>query len=151
MKNTIFDVVDYILKKQGETVVIKLHLLLYYCQAWSLVWDDEPLFEDRIESWSFGPVVPRVYKLYEGNFKVSECPIGNKNNLNQEQIDTIDAILKFYGNRSTQWLIHLVREESPYKESWYENSRYSIKEKDKISLESIKNYYLTLDSQDNPG
>ena len=30
----------------------KLQKLVYYCQAWSLVWDEEPLFEARIEAWA---------------------------------------------------------------------------------------------------
>ncbi len=32
------DVAQYILEKQGEMTSIKLQKLVYYTQAWSLVW-----------------------------------------------------------------------------------------------------------------
>lgn len=30
---------------------------MYYAQAWSLVWDEKPLFPERIEAWVNGPVL----------------------------------------------------------------------------------------------
>lgn len=59
-----FDVVKYILEKQGPMSQMKLHKLLYYCQAWSLVWDDMPLFHERLEAWGSGPVVPELHKYF---------------------------------------------------------------------------------------
>ena len=29
---------------------MKLHKLLYYCQAWNLVWEDKKLFNEKIKS-----------------------------------------------------------------------------------------------------
>ena len=37
---TAYDVAAYILAKRGRTPAVKLHKLLYYAQARSLVWDD---------------------------------------------------------------------------------------------------------------
>ena len=34
-----YDVAVYILNKLGSCTSMKLHKLLYFCQAWSLVWD----------------------------------------------------------------------------------------------------------------
>ena len=51
MKVTAIDVAAYILSKQGDMPAMKLQKLVYYSQAWSLVWDDKPLFRDRIEAW----------------------------------------------------------------------------------------------------
>lgn len=31
-----------------------------YCQAWSLVWDDTPLFEEDFQAWTNGPVCPGI-------------------------------------------------------------------------------------------
>ena len=45
------DVAAYILQEQGPTPALKLQKLVYYSQAWSLVWDDKPLFEEEIEAW----------------------------------------------------------------------------------------------------
>lgn len=52
----VFDVAKYILHELGAIQVWKLHKLIYYCQAWSLVWDDEPLFEENFYAWDNGPL-----------------------------------------------------------------------------------------------
>lgn len=65
------DVAAYILRKQGPMSVWKLHKLLYYAQAWHLVWEEEPLFREHIEAWANGPVVPALYPLHKGLFTVS--------------------------------------------------------------------------------
>ena len=41
---TVFDVAAYILAKRGEMTAWKLQKLVYYSQAWSLVWDQRPIF-----------------------------------------------------------------------------------------------------------
>jgi uncharacterized phage-associated protein len=66
----VVDIAEYILEQLGEITTMKLHKLLYYCQAWHLVWDEEPLFEARIEAWANGPVAPEIYELHRGIFKV---------------------------------------------------------------------------------
>ena len=55
---TVFDTAAYIYRKyapmakdHGDMDKIKLQKLVYYSQAWSLVFDDEPLFGEPIEAW----------------------------------------------------------------------------------------------------
>lgn len=48
----IFDVAQYIVNKQGEMRAMKLQKLVFYSQAWSLVWDGEELYVGRIEAWA---------------------------------------------------------------------------------------------------
>ena len=62
---SVFDVAAYILDKLGPISTIKLQKLVYYCQAWSLVWDEEPLFSERIEAWVNGPVVRELLHFTE--------------------------------------------------------------------------------------
>src|SRR5665213_2316970 len=56
------DVAAAILKRTGAIDTFKLQKLVYYCQAWHLVWDGVPLFKARIEAWANGPVVPKLYQ-----------------------------------------------------------------------------------------
>lgn len=42
----IFDTARYILEKSGTMSTMKLQKLCYYSQAWALVWDDAPLFNE---------------------------------------------------------------------------------------------------------
>ena len=43
---------------------LKLNKLCYYAQVWSLVRLGKPLFDDVIEAWKYGPVIPAVYRAY---------------------------------------------------------------------------------------
>lgn len=44
---------------------LKLQKILYYLQAQSLVENDSPLFEESLQKWKYGPVVPSVYHEYK--------------------------------------------------------------------------------------
>lgn len=49
----------------GECLTnLKLQKLLYYQQGFHLAAFDAPLFNDSMESWMYGPVVPVVYDTY---------------------------------------------------------------------------------------
>ena len=137
---TAHDVAAYILRKKGEMTAIKLEKLVYYSQAWSLVWDEEPLFQDRIEAWVNGPVVPTLYQRHRGMFKVADWPHGDSDVLTSAQRETIDAVLSFYGDKSSQWLSDLTHREAP----WIQ-ARKGLEPGDpsrgKISHASLAEYY----------
>ncbi|HEY8020268.1 MAG TPA: type II toxin-antitoxin system antitoxin SocA domain-containing protein [Thermoanaerobaculia bacterium] len=114
---TAHDAAAYILQRQGEMTAMKLQKLVYYCQAWSLVWDEEPLFPERIEAWANGPVVPALYREHRGQFKVDSWPRGNPAALDEAQRETVDAVLKHYGDKASQWLSELTHQESPWKDA----------------------------------
>lgn len=44
------DVAAYILEHAGPLTAMKLQKLVYYSQAWQLVWEDKALFPERIEA-----------------------------------------------------------------------------------------------------
>ena len=140
---TVHDVAAYILEKQGPITTMKLHKLLYYSQAWSLVWDDEHLFRDRLEAWANGPVIPSVYRMHRGKFKVRTWSHGNSSALNEQQKETVDAVLEYYGDKSSQWLSDLTHEEDPWK-----NARAGLASSDRgsqqITLSSMAEYYSSL-------
>lgn len=111
---TVQDAAEYILRLLGEVSTWKLQKLCYYAQAWSLVWDREPLFKEDIEAWANGPVVPALYKHHRGQFRVSATPNGEPDNLNHDQRETIDAVLRDYGGFSAAALSGLSHRETPW-------------------------------------
>lgn len=115
---TVFDVARYILEKLGELSTMKLQKLCYYAQAWSLVWDDKPLFKEEFRAWANGPVCKELFRQTQGRFSVtaSDEP-GSSDNLTEEQKDTIDVVLDYYGSRNAQWLSQLSHMEDPWKEA----------------------------------
>ncbi|AWW74572.1 hypothetical protein CD351_09055 [Erythrobacter sp. KY5] len=111
----VFDVSAYILKKAGPMTAMKLQKLVYYSQAWSLVWDESPLFDERIEAWANGPVCPDLYFEHQGQFTVSREPKGDAKALTKDERETVDAILKHYGNKRAHWLSDLTHKEDPWR------------------------------------
>jgi uncharacterized phage-associated protein len=140
---TVHDVAAYIVKKLGSVSAMKLQKLVYYAQAWSLVWDDKPLFRARIEAWANGPVVPQLYRLHRGVFKITEWPAGNSEALTQEERRTVNSVIKFYGDKTPQWLSDLTHMERPWKVA-----RAGLGPDDvgcaEITLESMAEYYGSL-------
>ena len=110
------DVAKYILEKEGEMSAMKLQKLLYYCQAWSMVWDERELFSADFEAWANGPVLSSIYDIHRGMFKVNAdlFDSANVSNLDEEARDTIDQVLKVYGDKTAQWLSNLTHEEAPW-------------------------------------
>ena len=109
------DVAAYILGCRGEMTTLKLHLLLYYAQAWSLVWDERPLFDEPIEARPHGPVVSSLPAGPGFPFKLSAWPEGDPAALTSTERETIDAVLDFYGSKNTPWLGELARQEQPWR------------------------------------
>lgn len=140
-----FDVARYILKKEGACSTMKLHKLLYYCQAWNLVWEDEPLFSQPIEAWANGPVVRSVFNFHKGMYiiKYSDFTLGNEALLTPKQRENVDEVLSFYGNKSAQWLIDQTHSESPWKDARI-GMGINDRSANVISLESIHDFYSTL-------
>ena len=116
---SVLDVAQYILNQRGAMSTWKLQKLCYYAQAWSLVWDDEPLFAEHIEAWANGPVVPDLYHTHRGNFKVEAIPQGSPSKFTADQRETIDAVLDSYGDITGGALRLMTHREAP----WYEARR----------------------------
>ncbi len=111
------DVAAYILRNQGSMPAMKLQKLVYYSLAWSLVWDDKPLFEETIEAWANGPVIRELYDAHRGQYSVSRIPDGDPDLLDRDQCETVDAVLRFYGEKSSQWLSDLTHMEAPWRDA----------------------------------
>lgn len=115
---TVFDTARYILEKCGTLSTMKLQKLCYYAQAWSLVWDDQPLFNEEFEAWRNGPVCNELFQATKGQFSVNaEDESGDSSNLTDNQKDTIDKVLETYGDKSAQWLSQLTHIEDPWNEA----------------------------------
>jgi len=112
---TIFDTAKYILEKQGRLSTMKLQKLCYYAQAWSLVWDDAPLFEEDFQAWANGPVCPELFYFSQGEFSIDAPNMkGSGENLTNGQKETIHAVLDYYGGKDAQWLSQLTHMEAPW-------------------------------------
>jgi len=139
----VFDVAKYILEKQGSMTTMKLQKLVYYSQAWSVVWDEKPLFAEEIQAWASGPVVRELYDEHKGEFQISVLDKGNTDNLKSEEKETIDAVLQAYGDKPAQWLSDLTHMEKPWNEA-REGIPIGQNCENEITLASMAEYYSGL-------
>jgi len=140
---TVYDVASYILAKKGPMTAMKLQKLVYYSQAWSLVWDEKPLFRNKIEAWANGPVVTTLYRAHKGLFKVSRLFVGDGRKITGREKKTIDAVLAYYGEKTSQWLSNLTHSEKPWKEA-RKGLKPSQRGSREITCAAIAEYYGSL-------
>jgi len=146
----IFDVSRYILDTIGGNIsTMKLQKLCYYCQAWTLVWNNkQPLFAQNFQAWRDGPVCKELFDLHKGKFVISAKDIPSEildNDLTEQQESFIRKVIEFYGKKSADWLSALTHQEQPWKEA---RERCGVKEGEfcdtVITLDSMYNYYSSL-------
>lgn len=116
---TVFDVAKYVLKKIGKTTTMKLEKEVYYCQAWSLAWDEKPLFNEDFEAWANGPVCPELFQKHKGLFVVDESLFSNIPDyaFTEDELETMNSVLDYYGDKEPQWLSELTHKEAPWREA----------------------------------
>lgn len=141
---SVFDVAAYILEKQGPMTAMKLQKLCYYAQAWSVVWDEKPIFQARIETWANGPVIPRLFARHAGWYRVGPGDLaGDPKRLTNAERETVDAILRHYGRMSSHDLSELTHREAPWREA-REGLKPGQRSKREISLAALDEYYGSL-------
>jgi uncharacterized phage-associated protein len=63
----LFQVADAILKiakEQGKPLTpLKLMKLVYIAHGWHMAIENQDLFNNRIEAWKYGPVIPDLYQV----------------------------------------------------------------------------------------
>jgi uncharacterized phage-associated protein len=137
------DVAAYILDKSGPMTAMKLQKLVYYSQAWHLVWEGTELFPENIEAWANGPVVRELYDVHRGMLNVGTWPAGNAAALDDAERSSIDAVLNFYGDKTAFWLSELTHAEDPWKEA-REGLAPGVRSNREITPASMQEYYSSL-------
>ena len=133
------DVAAYILAAKGSMTAMKLEKLAYYSQAWHLVWEEKPLFEERIEAWANGPVCPALYKQHRGSFNVSSWT-GDVSALTTDERESIDIVLTAYGDLAAHALSEMTHRESPWRDA-REGLSAGERSNNEISYAAMFNYY----------
>ena len=145
----LLDLAEYILTRLGPMAASRLQKLLYYCQAWSLVWRGVPLFADKIEAWGNGPIIPALYQLYKGHLKVyanffyEKEPTKLPLEIDGESKELIETVLEFYGAKDSHWLEQLVHMEEPWRTVRPKPHQHGQKMQE-ITPASLSAYYCSL-------
>lgn len=102
-------------RSSGDLITpLYLQKLLYYVQAWALVLNGAPLFNEDFEAWAHGPVVPEVYAEYKGyGFDPIPEPVKWRP-VDRDTLDHISTILKAYSQYSAKQLEAFTHDEDPW-------------------------------------
>lgn len=115
-----FDVAAAVLETRPGLDQMQLHKLLYLVQAASLAWCDTPAFSDRIEAWSYGPVVRGVAGHYKGfgKSRIEASVSGNGSLVSDRTAAILRRVVERYGDLSGPELARLTKGSgSPWAES----------------------------------
>lgn len=139
------DVARYILEKHGRSMsTMKLQKLVYYSQAWNLVWEERPLFDSPIEAWANGPVIRVLYNCHRSRFTAEPDMFpGDSSRLTADEKETIDVVLHAYGEFSGQQLSDLSHSERPWQEA-REGVSPGESSTNEVSRDVMQEYYSAL-------
>lgn len=100
---------------EGELMSnMKLQKMLYYQQGFHLAYLDTPLFDEEIEAWMYGPVVPCVYNRFKGNGNSGLEPCSEEIELSDLEEALFNEVFQVYGAYSASGLMNMTHNESPW-------------------------------------
>lgn len=107
------DVAAAILANTGTVTTKKLQKLVYYAQAWHLVFVGEPLFPNQLEAWEHGPVTRDLYKKHRSLYSVDRWD-GDAEALTEAERKSIEFVLDKYGSFTAEALSRMTHMEVPW-------------------------------------
>lgn len=147
-KDKVFVVADYLIKKAAEEKKtlspLKIQKLLYYTQAWNLVFNKKPLFSNEIQAWIHGPAIPEVWQAFR-DFNFNSPPneileTNYDNELSKAERDIIDQVWGVYGKYDGRYLEALTHSELPWQEA-RNDLEDGVASQNIISLETMQSFY----------
>lgn len=116
---------------------LKLQKLAYYAQGFYAALFGKPLFNESIEAWTHGPVVPDLYHVYKEHGSGSIPPPGDFDSsvLAPEELGLIQEVFEVFGQFSAWKLRNMTHEEAP----WVDHARLASV----IPFEDIESYFKT--------
>lgn len=119
---------------------LRVNKLLYFAQAWSLVRRGKQLFDDHIQAWQYGPVVPEVYRAFKPCGRERIAAVSGEyspNVFNNDELNLLLDILNEYGKYSSPALVELTHAKGT---PW--NNAYSSEQRGiEISNSALLEYF----------
>lgn len=127
----------------GDNITnLKIQKLLYYAQGAHLAIHGKPLFDQQIEAWTHGPVVPDVYhelKAFGSSSIQVEGMCEAFDRLDEQEQSVVNEVYDVYGQYSAWKLRDMTHQEPP----WVDTENGKV-----IGLDSMKQFFSTLVTQD---
>ena len=105
------------LRKGIDTTPMHVLKIVYLCHGWMLGINGEPLINEPVEAWTYGPVIPTVYHQYKkyGGGPVRAKPFDRREGLNPVMNELINSIESVYRSCTASQLSALTHQpETPW-------------------------------------
>ena len=128
--------------KKASLTNKKLQKLLYYAQAWNLVFNNKKLFNEPIQAWVHGPVVPSLYHKFKRfgyhKFKINdEVPVPE---FDEETQQVVDSVWGISGKYDADYLEILTHSEEPWIKARENAGSFELCQNE-ISIDEMKEFY----------
>jgi uncharacterized phage-associated protein len=124
MSYPVNQVANWLIEKANSTdsgdslTNLKLQKLLYYLQGYYLAVFGKPLFEEEIEAWQYGPVVPNSYDTFSSYGKSAlEVTSEGIATFSKEEEELLDEVFEVYNDYSAIGLMHKTHQEPTWRET----------------------------------
>jgi uncharacterized phage-associated protein len=134
---TVFDFAARIQSRLGQVDRYRLNKLVYYVQAWSLVFRSRPAFSAKIEAWADGPVAKQLWIDLKHN---NGAAIRGAAELSTEDDEVVAQVLIHFGHLTSGELIKLTHDEDPWRIARGPTPPGAISDAE-ITIDSMKDYY----------
>ena len=142
----IIKMADWDVPNGGEGMTnLKLQKLLYYEQGYHLAAFDSPLFEEPVEAWMYGPVVPAAYDYYH-QYGAQALPVEDDViSLTDDEEELFSQVFEAFREFSAIGLMNKTHQEYPWA-SKKDHGRGVV-----ISQSAMKAFFKTqlIDDQEN--
>jgi uncharacterized phage-associated protein len=132
--------VDWADADDADLSNLKLQKLLYYAQGHHLAESGGPLFDEDIQAWSHGPVVPSVYHAFKG-FGAAPVSLADDDPFEWDDVGSpssqfLAKVWNTYGGIAAWKLRNMTHAEPPWFDHFNEDERYVV-----IPKEEIRDYF----------
>jgi len=96
---------------------LKVHKLLYYAQAWAMANFNKPIFDEDMQAWTHGPVVPSVWQKYKDS-GWQTIPPESPVHLGDEKLESyLEIVFERYGKYSAKELERMTHNDDPWRQT----------------------------------
>lgn len=116
---------------------LKLQKLLYYAKGFHQAIFDTALFQEKLQAWAYGPVVPEMYHEYKkyGGGLITELEYDPSEKFDIDQLELLHEVWSVFGQFSGWKLRDMSHNEKP----WLDHE----KDASIIEDEELREYFRT--------
>lgn len=124
--------------KEREGITnLKLQKILYFAQAYYLAKFNKPLFNNTIEAWEYGPVIPDIYRRFKNYGGKPIISKRDNSTLSEKDKEILKEIWETFGGYSASRLVDISHAHAPWRDAYASEDKI-------ISNKSLSEYYRPL-------